>query len=93
MVSQENIDQQHDSKEYRVIIWAIVFVFLLVTWYALTKVAVRVQYVRDNMRWRVKPMLFWWIVGILIFFGLLILINLRGKKEQRDKYQKDTDKK
>lgn len=92
MVSQENIDQQHESKSYRIIIWVIVFVFMLLVRYALTKVAVRIQHVRDNMRGRVKPMLFWWVLLIIIFFAILFIINLLGKKEQWDNKSKNLPK-
>lgn len=81
MVSQENIDQQHESRGYWVIIWIIVFVFLIITRYALTKVAVKVQIVKDNMRDRLWPVLLWIIVLTILFFGVLFLINFRAKKQ------------
>lgn len=49
MVSQENIDNQHGSKEYRLIMGAIAFVGILIARYAFSKVAPRLTWIRGQM--------------------------------------------
>lgn len=84
MVSEENLNQQHESKGYWIVMWVIAFVFLVLVRYALTKVATRVQYAKDNMRIRLKPVLLWWCILLVLFFVMLFLLNRRAKKKQWD---------
>ena len=88
MVSQENIDAQHESRSYRIIIGVIVFVFLLIARYAMMRVARRLSRIRDNMRGWTKLALLCLIIIAVIFLFILLMINLYGKQKSYQEKQK-----
>lgn len=88
MVSQENIDAQHESRSYRIIIGVIVFVFLLIARYAMMRVARRLSRIRDNMRGWTKSVLLVLIIIAVIFLFILLMINLYGKQKSYQEKQK-----